>query len=1490
MILSLNIPYVQRQLSAFVSQQLSDILGTQFSIGKIDIGMLNRIVVDDLLLHDQNGDDLLKITRLSVKFDILPLFHGDISISNIQLFGFNINIKKQTPESKANFQFIIDTFKPKQNPKKSPNLDLRINSLLIRRGKLSYRVISEVETPGRFNPHHIKLNNIVANISLKALQNDSINAAIKRLSVIEEYSNFELKKLSLRVIGNDHGAKINNFAIDLPKTSIQADTINLKYDSLGAFKNFTRDVQFSFHMQSPQCYLNEFAPFLPVFTQFKESLRAEMKVDGTVEQLRCTHLNISSDNRFQIQGEAILEGMSQPYNSHISGKLQRFYANKEGIIFLNENLLKAQGKTFDILQNLGSCLFQGEISGSVANLSTHGLMQTNLGDIKANLHFTSNKSQSEFTYTGNVQTENFDLGEMLNNKKLGAVTFNLDATGRHSKSKHPQILLKGLISSFNYNGYAYKDIVLDGKYENGGMSGIVALNDENASVTLNGSINTKSPVPTFNFLATIDHARPHELLLTPQYEGMEFSVKVKADFTGKTIDDMDGEINIDSLLFIDSGEEHFMNNLKISAIREKDERQLQIASDFLSGNITGNYSYRTLPASILNIVKGYVPSLTSSEKPKTREVENRLDFELHLYNTELLSAILQTPVRIYTHSTIMGFLDDKLQKVRVEGYFPRLRFKNRFIESAMFLCENPNDMIHTRLRFTSRNAQKAINLTLEAKAKNDSIKTVLNWGNNAAVTYSGKLAAIASFIKDIPNDMEGNGKTHPRNLKAVINIQPTDIILNDTLWKIHPSTVTFNAGKVHVDDFRFSQNKRHLHMDGTLSKSPQDTVRIDLQDISIDYIFDIANVGVKFRGEATGPVLACGVLDTPIVYTDLFVRNFGIYKGYLGDANIHAEWHHKTKGIYMDVDIKEKEIAHTHVTGFVYPIKPTSGLDLYIEADSTNLRFIHHFMTGITSDFQGRVTGDVRLYGRFKELTMEGNVVGDASMKVDVLNTVFSIKDSIRIHPEGMTFRNNRIFDTQGHSGILSGELQYEHFKNLRYRFDMNVHNMLVMNTQESPDFPFYGTVYATGSATIAGNVSTGVNINVAMATNRNSNFTYIKDNVSSATSTQFIKFVDKTPKRTKEYDISLSDYELAQREMKQEEEKTAPEIHLNIQVDATPDATMKIVMDPVAGDYISGRGSGNIRTEFYNKGDVKMFGSYRIEQGIYKFSLQEVIRKDFIIKEGSNILFNGSPMDATLDINATYTVNSASLNDLVPNAEEYVNQTNVKVDCIMGLTGPLTSPNIKLDIDLPNERDEVQALVRNYIPTDEQMNMQILYLLGIGKFYAQDYMGNTQSSNMMSSVLSSTLSGQLNNALSNIINNNNWNIGTNLSTGEHGWTDMEFEGMLSGQLLNNRLIINGNFGYRDNPLANTNFVGDFKAEWLLNRSGNIRLKAYNETNDRYYTRTNLTTQGIGIIFKKDFNKWDELFFWNRWRLKRIKAKRAAKSEVSSNQPQPSTD
>lgn len=1494
-ILLLNIPYVQQQISVLVSKELASLLGSNLTIGRMDMGLLNRIIIDDLLLKDQSGKEMLKVTRLSAKFDILPLFNGKISISNVQLFGFNINLEKQTPEAKPNFQFVLDAFASKDTIKKESNLDLRINSLLIRRGKVSYDVLSEKETPGKFNPQHIRLRNIIANISLKALQSDSINAAIKRMSIEEEHSGFELKKLSLKVTANNQQMKIENFTIELPHTSLAMDTIRMDYDSLGAFNNFANEVRFSFRMLPSQIALQDLSAFVPAFRPFKEKLQVEVETNGTVNQLNCPRLDISAGNHFHLRGDLSLQDLSRPEETYLFGNLSSLYADPEGIAFFVRNLSKNYEGVPPVLEHLGTIAFRGEISGYFTDLVTYGQIRTDIGSIKADVKLSSDKEKGYFAYSGAVETKDFELGKMLDNDKFGKVTFNLNVNGSHYEKQYPTVVLKGLVASINYSDYTYENINLDGEYKKGGFTGQVAVDDPNGSVILNGSINTASQTPTFNFLANISRIRLHDLHLTPKYEDTEISVKLKADFTGGSIDEMNGEINIDSLQFTAPDKQYFLNNLKISATRkDEDQKQLTIMSNFLQGSIEGDYSYRTLPISVLNIMRRYVPALILPDK-KPMETENNFHFDLHIYDTELLSTVFQIPLKVYTHSTLKGYFNDKAQRLRVEGYFPRLRYGDKYIESGMILCENPGDQFHARLRFNNRKSDGAVNVSVEAQAQNDSIQTTLNWGNSNSVTYSGKLSALTHFTReqkeeDSNKSSRYTGRKDIPSLKTVVDIQPTHVILNDTLWNIHPSQVVLDSGKVHINNFYFSHKERHLRINGTISKLAQDTVRLDLQDINIGYVFDIADLGVNFKGEATGPAFASGVLENPVMSTDLFIRNLGLNDGLLGDANIHGEWHNDVKGIYLDAHIREKDIAKSHAYGYIYPIKPISGLDLQIEADNTNLKFIHHYMSSITPEFNGRATGHVHFYGKFKALTMEGRVFGDASMKVDVLNTTYTIKDSIYIEPGGLTFKNNRIFDTQGHQGSVNGYLHYQHFKNLEYRFNFNVNNMLVMDTKESHDAPFYGTVYGTGNAIIAGNVQEGVNIDVAMTTNRNTNFTYIKDNVTSAASNQFIKFVDKTPRRAVQDSVRLSGFEIAQSEVEEEKESDT-DIRLNLLIDATPDAIMKIVMDPVGGDYISGRGTGNIRTEFFNKGDVKMFGNYRISQGIYKFSLQEVIRKDFIIKDGSTLAFNGTPLDAMLDISASYTVNSASLNDLMPadaTNTSFIGQTNVKVNCIMDLTGQLTAPTIKLNIELPNERDEIQALVRQYIPTDEQMNMQILYLLGIGKFYTPENADARQSSNMMSSVLSSTLSGQLNNALSHIIDNNNWNVGTNLSTGEKGWTDVEFEGILSGQLLNNRLLINGNFGYRDNPMSNTNFVGDFEAEWLVNRSGDIRFKAYNETNDRYYTRPNLTTQGIGIVFKKDFNKWGELLFWNKWKLKRLEKEQARKDTLSMDEaPQP---
>ena len=1463
-------------MSVFVAEELSDLLNTRVTIGRINIGLLNRIIIDDVLLDDQDEQEMLKVTRLSAKFDIMPFFKGKISISSVQLFGFNINLQKKTPDSPPNFKFVLDAFASNDTVKKDNSLDLRINSILIRRGRMAYHVLSEEETPGKFNAKHIHLQNIIANISLKALSKDSINLGIKRLSLDEKVSGFSLKKMSLKLVANSRQTSIDNFAIELPETSLKLDTIHLIYDSLKAFDRFTEQVRFSFRTLPSQITLKDISPFLPALSHFKEPISLDMEVKGTVNQLTCSHLEITADNRqFRLKGDVALQDLSHPQDAYVFGTLSELTATTRGVGFLVRNLSHDYNGVPPVLERLGNVSFRGEVSGYFTDIVTYGQLHTDLGGVNMDLKLSSDKSKGLFAYSGAVKTTDYKLGKLLANEQLGEITFNLDVHGRHVTDRLPVVELKGLIASVDYSRYRYENITLDGEYKQGGFNGKVALDDPNGSIYLNGDVNVSSRIPTFNFQAIINKLRPHDLNLTSKYPDTEFSLKLRANFTGGSVDEMIGEINVDSLEFMSPEKQYFMNNMNIRASKQNNENQLRLTSEFLTASVEGKFQYHTLPASILNIMRKYVPSLILPPK-KPIETHNNFQFDIHIYNTDILSTIFDIPLTVYTHSTLKGYFNDPLQRLRVEGYFPRLQYKNNFIESGMILCENPSDHIRARVRLTNLKKKGAVNLSLDAQAKDDNISTTLNWGNSAAVTYSGQLAAVAKFLRT-----EGEKPL----LKAMVEVKPTDIILNDTLWQIHPSQVVVDSGKVDVNNFYFSHQDRYVRINGRLSDNPQDSVKVDLKDINMGYVFDIASISddVNFEGDATGTAYASGVFKKPVMNTRLFIKNFSLNQGRLGDLNIYGEWDNENRGIRLDASIKDISTTPSRVTGIIHPLKPESGLDLNIEANELNLKFLEHYMKSIANDIKGRATGKVHFYGKFKGLNLDGAVMTDASMNFDILNTHFAIKDTILLAPTGLTFNNIHISDMEGHSGRMNGYLHFQHFKNLNYRFEIQANNMLVMNTKESTDMPFYGTVYGTGNALLTGNAIQGLDVNVAMTTNRNSIFTYINGSVASATSNQFIKFVDKTPRRTIQDSIQIiSYYEQLQQKRQEAEEEQKTDIRLNILVDATPDATMKIIMDPVAGDYISGKGTGNIRTEFYNKGDVKMFGSYQINQGVYKFSLQEVIRKDFVIKNGSTITFNGAPLDANLDIQASYTVNSASLNDLIPEeSSSIIQQPNVKVNCIMNLSGILVRPTIKLGIELPNERDEVQTLVRNYISTEEQMNMQILYLLGIGKFYTEDARNN-QNSNVMSSVLSSTLSGQLNNALSQVFETNNLNIGTNLSTGDKGWTDMEVEGILSGQLLNNRLLINGNFGYRDNPMANTNFVGDFEAEWLINRSGDIRLKAYNETNDRYYTKTNLTTQGVGIMYKKDFNKWSDLFFWNKWKL-RNKRKQEEKSKQQTD-------
>ena len=235
--------------------------------------------------------------------------------------------------------------------------------------------------------------------------------------------------------------------------------------------------------------------------------------------------------------------------------------------------------------------------------------------------------------------------------------------------------------------------------------------------------------------------------------------------------------------------------------------------------------------------------------------------------------------------------------------------------------------------------------------------------------------------------------------------------------------------------------------------------------------------------------------------------------------------------------------------------------------------------------------------------------------------------------------------------------------------------------------------------------------------------------------------------------------------------------------------------------------------------------------------------------------------MEADLDIKAYYSV-QANLLDLDESFahEKELNRTTVPVHTTLDLTGNLKNPEFTFDLKFPTLSQNISRRVKTIINSTDMMDRQVIYLLALNRFYTPEYMSvSERHNNELAAVASSALSSQLNNILGQI--SDKFNIGTNFRSDKGDFSDLEFDVILTSQLLNNRLIFNGNLGYRDKSVSNNRFIGDFDLEYLINKSGTIRLKAYNHFNDKnYYIKSALTTQGVGLMLKKDFDNAKEIF------------------------------
>lgn len=1451
MLFVLKFPTTQRLITSFAEKTLSQKLKTKVSIGAVEVGLFNRVVLKEVTVEDQSGKEMLHSRLATCKVALAPLLKGHVSLRSVSMLDGSVRLYKARRDAPLNFQFLLDAFK--SDDTESPSkLHLQINSLILRRCSVSYDEYGQRKTPGRFNPKHIRVGGLNANVSLKQLTPDSLNLRIRSFG-LKEQSGLEIRQLSLRLAANRRKARITDFEFEMPGTRLRKEDLLAEYDA-SDFRTLFSTLSLSGSIRDSYFSTADFACFVPQLGTIRQKVLFSGALGVTGKEVRLRGLRMrGEDNAFRLRTDVSLK--------RTDGRLAGVVANVEELAVPNELLKRMlppghSPQVAALANGVGNLGYVGSFEYAVPKaMKLKGTIRTQAGTVQADVAYAGEEIK------GKAASRDLSLSQLLGNSSLPAkVDFDLSL---HSflQGKLPDVADCRLnVRELQHGRTELKGVSLAGSWRNRRLVAHLASGDPemDLDVDCHGFFDGKN-VSDFQATAQVRRFVPAALHLTQRFGEAAFSAGLFASIRSLDKRHPDGSIEIKDFRMEAPDDSYHLQGLSLSVVPLGTGSRLRLESDFASASIDGELSVKALERYAQGVVSRCLPGLWEVPSGWQQGHDGGWRFSARLLKTDFLQKLFGIPLEMHAPLDLEGNLHPQGDHTTVSAHCGGLDYDGTEVHELRFFLQGKTGGLSGLAQAKKNMSGSDVQLSVETKLEDGTILADLLWDDGGEHKYKGGLSTVTTYGR--PDALSGNVFT--------TEMRPTSVTINDTVWNIASGKFHFGNDGVDINDFSLSHDRQSLFVNGRFSKATDDSLTVDLKKIDLAYVLGLINFRtVSFSGLVSGNISLARHKKEPELLARLDVEHFCFNDADLGQADVTGRWNAQEGKIELDAMMRGEADSQTHVAGYVSPVN--KDLDLLIDSRNTDVRFLNQYVAGIFGDVEGRTTGTLRLFGPFKQLDFSGHEKVEMTASVLSTGVRYHLSEGdLSVTPGCFEFSNIAVADKYGNKGVVNGQLLHAHLKNLRYKLDAQTNKMLVYDKGKTSDLPFYATVYGTGNISIEGypgNLSADINLTPDAKTQ----FVYALDAPDDLGNVEFLTFRDKATldEIGREGKDSLSDNRVSAPPVA----GTQTDIKLNFLVNMNPQASLKVLMDERSGDNIVVQGTGPLRANWYNKGSFNMFGTFNVERGTYKMSIQDIIRKDFELTKGGRITFSGNPYNGELDLKAVYTVNSASLSDL--NIGNGFSEGSTRADCILNFKGRVHSPEVSFGLDLPNVNEDEKQMVRNLLSTEEDLNMQILYLLSVGRFYTYDY-GNleqsstqSQSSVAMKSFLSNTISSQLNNIISNAIGSSNWSFGTNLSTGHVGWSDMEVEGLLSGRLLNNRLLINGNFGYRDRPEMSTNFVGDFDVNYLLVPSGDVSLKAYSETNDRYFSKSSLTTQGIGILLKRSFFDLKDLFTTRKNRRK----------------------
>lgn len=1481
----IRFPAFQTFLAQQASDWLSKELQTVVKIEKLDIAFFDHVYISGVYIEDLDRDTLAYLGEIELNIQAFNWSFDEIAIDKFALTDGKINLIKKLGQDEFNYVFIEDYF-ASDEPKKTKTgkgPKIHLNQLII--SDVDFKYILEYRKDYQYgiNFNKLDLRKINLNIDDLTIEDEHFIGKISAMSA-QEKSGFILDKFSCDFDLTAALLKIKDGRIETARSDIKFPELTFLTKTWDNYNYFEDSVFMDIRLSKTIASMVDVAYFAEDLWGMDQEVFLSGRVQEHVYNLKIKDLYLETGRETLLRGNFELPDFRRdhyPIPLQQIAYLQTSYRDLEKFKMpISADELEAyidfptDVHTQRIMREAGLV----QIS-KVAIEGQPKRFNLAIDEIKSGLGIISAREGIAFHEDGQgvlnykplglgLTLTDVNLKKISGESTLGFTSGVVNFQGRGISDRDMTFeQVTGTFDFIDLNNHRFKDFrVKNAQVTTRDFTGKLFLQDPNAKLLFEGKISYDER-EEIEGLANIEHL-DFEKIGVSALQGLYASGDVSINLKGFNVNEISGSAELDGLTINNDSTSYTFNELSIAIDRSGLFDALVINSDVMNGRVDGDLDFDQIVKAAQSELSLILPLLIPELDDDDFVYKDFASFQFTITDVNSLLQVIDPLLTIERGTKFQGTFNGRIDKYDFDLSSPQIKYAEKVLTGIKMLNKIDSSGIqanYTVNRFNYNDSLSYENIQFTSTGTNAEFLSKLTWGEQE---YTGGELNWLTTV-NAKNNIE-------------IEMSASHFFIESERWGLEnfeelaiKPKVYFRDGAFEIRDFMFISDLQYVSIDGKISNRIEDALEIRISDFDIELLNKLFVNEFELSGYIGGNFALHNVLGDILVEGTMSIDDFTLNDNYIGTIDFESSYDDVNNKISLSGELFNPNISKTRTNKFygdysfakkVQGIEMPDRMDFVFNFATMDISFANAFVDeAVASNIEGILTGDLFIQGSTSKPLISGKLdLNNAKAKVGLLGTTYSIQGPINIANYGLSIVNMPILDQENNAALLSATVFHENFRKWDYNVFLDLSRdgikkdpqnqniparldrFLALNTEYKEGDVFYGRGYVTGNVNIYGTTDL-VEISANVKSERGTQINFPMYGRSEITEDDFVVFINNTDSTqiTIENKIDFTG------------------VRLNLNIEATPDAQLRIIFDDRTGDEIAAIGRGRFRITLDELNDVTMAGTFEVDQGEYNFALG-VVKKLFKIEPGSTVKWMGDPYEATLNVRTYYLVeaNIQDISALYDREAEMRTNARDQIYCYLSLKDRLSQPVLEFDIEAPRASDAGRIAINRVRADYDELTRQFFSLLLMRQF--QPIRGSQTAANTRSSnALNELLANQINAVLGQIAGN--YDLRVRMNDDELA-NQSTYELGFASAFLDDRLLISGSFGVSQmrngasgqgtNPL-----IGDVNIEYKLNRSGTFRVNVFNRSNQFTVIQQHnlgLFTQGVGIYYQESFSGWHD--------------------------------